>query len=67
VIVFPYAVFYRLTGNVRASVAPQAAVRPFVSGVYALVQTLAYRRDGVLLLVICAGTFYSRFLVHLIA
>ena len=52
------------------SPAPEAAVLAVyvvVSGVYALVQALAYRRGGVVLLVICAGVFYSRFLFHLIA
>lgn len=82
VIVFPYAVVCRLPENMPASVAfaevlvflkppvSQAAVLAVyvvVSAVHALVQALAYRRGGVLLLVICTGAFYSRFLVHLIA
>jgi hypothetical protein len=83
VIVFPYAVVYRLTENVPASVAASVAfaevlvflkapasqasvlaVYVVVSGVYALAQALAYRCGGMVLLVICAVAFYSRFLVH---
>jgi hypothetical protein len=51
--------------KMKEAAAPVVAVYLIVAGVIALVLALAYRLGGILALAICAGLFYSRFLIHL--